>query len=93
MFFATSHHIVGEQVCIRSERGFCGISYTACADMVGALYIAEYFAKLGYIRISSKFSVENHNKQVHNQSESFTVSEAGLAGGGEPVVKVSDKTL
>ena len=22
------------QVCIRSERGFCGISYTACADMV-----------------------------------------------------------
>ena len=31
--------------------------------------------------------------QVHNQSESFTVSEAGLAGGGEPVVKVSDKTL
>ena len=56
-------------------------------------YIAEYFAKLGYIRISSKFSVENHNKQVHNQSESFTVSEAGLAGGGEPVVKVSDKTL
>ena len=49
MFFATSHHIVGEQVCIRSERGFCGISYTACADMVGALYIAEYFAKLGCI--------------------------------------------
>ena len=49
MFFTTSHHIVGEQVCIRSERGFCGISYTACADMVGALYIAEYFAKLGCI--------------------------------------------
>ena len=49
LFFTTSHHIVGEQVCIRSERGFCGISYTACADMVGALYIAEYFAKLGCI--------------------------------------------
>ena len=27
--------------------------------------------------------------QVHNQSESFTVSEAGLAGGGQPVVKVT----
>ena len=26
--------------------------------------------------------------QVHNQSESFTVSEAGLAGDGPPVVKV-----
>jgi len=47
-------------VCIRSERGFCGISYTACTDM------------------------------VHNQSESFTVSEAGLAGEGPPVVKVGD---
>ena len=30
---------------------------------------------------------------MHNQSESFTVSEAGLAGGGEPVVKVSNKIL
>ena len=25
------------QVCIRSERGFCGISYTACADMVNKI--------------------------------------------------------
>lgn len=47
-------------ICIRNERGFCGISYTACKDT------------------------------VHTESESFTVSESGLAGGGPAVVKVGD---
>ena len=67
-------------------------SATPRAQIWSDHYIAVV-AKLGYIQISSKFSVEKHNKQVHNQSESFTVSEAGLAGGGEPVVKVSNKIL
>ena len=29
------------QVCIRSERGFCGISYTACTDMVRGWFSNE----------------------------------------------------
>ena len=52
------------QVCIRSERGFCGISYTACADMVRRTFSNRSFFDRMMLRCTTSPRVSPSARQA-----------------------------